>query len=83
MAVPNCFGIRSKKPAEIRKTLLSIFSDVSTGQDGSRVQQVWPYLLEASCEGRLDGGKLFCSYVTMGNLRNAWVKGEEDLMWGR
>ena len=36
----------------------------------------WPYLLEASCEGRLGGGKLFCSYVTMDNLRNALRKGK-------
>jgi hypothetical protein len=32
--------------------------------------------VEASCEGRLESGKLFCSYVTMGNLKNALVKGK-------
>ena len=34
MAVSNFIGIRLKEPAEIRRTLLSVFIDVSIGHDG-------------------------------------------------
>jgi hypothetical protein len=37
VAVANFIGIRLKEPAEIRRTLLGGFNDVSAGHDGSRV----------------------------------------------
>jgi hypothetical protein len=37
VVVANFIGIRLKEIAEIRRTLLSVFSDVSAGHDGSRV----------------------------------------------
>jgi hypothetical protein len=77
VAVANFTGTRWKKPTEMRGKLLIIFSVISTVHDGSRVQRLArPYLLEASCEGRREGGKLFASYVTMDIPGNELVKGK-------